>query len=64
VIHIDRVRTNVDVVGNRPPESGAPQQSMTMAAGSLDRATRDQFRELVLEVLKDHLRDLERRGLL
>ena len=62
MIQIDRVRTNVDVVGDRTADAARPQASMPTAAG-LDPVSRARFRDLVLEVLRDHLRDLDRQGL-
>jgi hypothetical protein len=62
VIHIDRVRTNVDVVGDRTADAARAQASVPTAVG-LDPVSRARFRALVLEVLRDHLRDLDRQGL-
>jgi hypothetical protein len=61
VIHIDRVRTNVDVVGDRTAEA-TPPAPMPLAM-TVDPVSRARFRDLVLEVLRDHLRDLDRQGL-
>jgi hypothetical protein len=61
VIQIDRVRTHVDVVGSTPQES--PRQAPTAPTLSMDPAERNRFREFMLDVLRDHLRDLEREGL-
>jgi hypothetical protein len=63
VIHIDRVRANVDVVGGQGGD-GRPRPEPALSIADLDRVSRDRFRDLVLEVLRDHLRDLERRGVL
>jgi hypothetical protein len=64
VIHIDRVRTDLDVVGTPPQDAARPAQTASVVAfDRTDRGSRDQFREFVLEVLGEHLRDLERRGL-
>lgn len=62
MIHIDRVRTDVDVVGDRTADAARTQPSMSTAA-VFDPISRARFRELVLDVLRDHMRDLERQGL-
>ena len=61
MIQIDRVNTGVELMRSPAREAPAlpPPES---AAGTLDPASRERFRDLVLEVLRDHLRDLERRG--
>lgn len=61
MIQIDRVRTHVDVVGNRPQEAPLPVQPPQTSV--MDPVSREQFRALMLEVLSEHLRDLERQGL-
>jgi hypothetical protein len=63
VIQIDRVRTNVDVVGSQTSE-GPARSEPAMSAAVFDGASRERFRDFVLDVLRDHLRDLERRGVL
>ena len=62
MIQIDRVRTNVDVVSQTAESRSRPEAPASIV--DFDRASRDRFRDLVLEVLRDHLRDLERRGVL
>ena len=62
MIQIDRVRTNVDVVGERTADTARTQASVPTPV-TLDPVSRARFRELVLEVLRDHLRDLDRQGL-
>lgn len=62
MIHIDRVRTDVDVVGDRTSDAARTQASAA-APVALDPVSRARFRELVLDVLRDHLRDLDRQGL-
>ena len=64
MIQIDRVHTDVDVVGNRSAEGAARPMPADSTTGVFDLASRERFRDLVLDVLRDHLRDLERRGLL
>ena len=63
MIQIDRVRTNAEVVGQPATDASrpAPQRATTL---TFDQSTRDQFREFVLDVLREHLRELERQGLL
>ena len=63
MIQIDRVRTNAEIVGQPPPDAGRPAPSAATAF-VFDHSTREQFREVVLDVLRQHLRDLERQGLL
>jgi hypothetical protein len=64
VLRIDRVRAEVDVL----PESeavgpaGAPETASVAEGGRAD--DREWIRDIVLEVLRDQLRQLERRGLL
>jgi hypothetical protein len=62
VIQIDRVHTNVDLTRSPAREGPAGPAPEAPAAGAYDPASRERFRELVLGVLRDHLRDLERRG--
>jgi hypothetical protein len=62
VIHIDRVRTDVNVVGDRTADAARTQTPIPMAV-TIDPVSRARFRDLVLEVLRDHLRDLDRQGL-
>jgi hypothetical protein len=63
VIQIDRVNTNVDLSRAPAPEGPAHPAAPTPTFAGFDRASREQFRDLVLDVLRDHLRDLERRGM-
>jgi len=63
VLQIDRVRAKVDVAGSGTADS-RPRPDASAPTVELDRATRDRFREIVLEVLRDHIRDLERTGVL
>lgn len=64
MLRIDRVRAEVDVL----PESeaaepaGMPETASAVEGGRAD--DREWIRDIVLEVLRDQLRQLERRGLL
>jgi hypothetical protein len=61
VIHIDRVNAHVDIM--RSPESGSHADG-SAPASTTDRLSTERLRTVVLDVIREHLRDLERRGLL
>lgn len=60
MLRIDRVKTDVNLV----PSAGAPAPlPQSDVAGFLaDARARERIKELVLEALREHLRELERRG--
>jgi len=61
MLRIDRVNTEMDVL----PQAAAPavttSHSSSEAALS-DPRSRERIKELVLEALRDHLRELQRQG--
>jgi len=61
MLRIDRVKTDVDLV----PAASAPAEASPRSdsAGLFsDASARERIKELVLEALREHLRELERRG--
>jgi hypothetical protein len=66
MLHIDRVRTELEVLaghaGEAAPTRSSGEVAPLLAGASLDPAARRQLSELVLDVLGEHLRGLERRG--
>jgi len=60
VLRIDRVDTEMEILPDQAGQ-GAGATAMATRAGA---AVNDQFRTMVIEVLQDHLRELERRGVL
>ncbi len=60
MLRIDRVATEMDVL---PPPPPAPSRPSDPTAETLaDPRLRERLRELVIEALRDHLRQLERQG--
>jgi len=63
MLRIDRVKTEMEVL---PAQSEAGAVAAPRSAGVAellgDPRARERFKALVLEVLRDHLRALERRG--
>jgi len=63
VIHIDRVTTDVEVL--RSPATGSAMDPGTGSSSGMENGiSTDRLRHMIMEVLREHLRDLERRGLL
>jgi hypothetical protein len=64
MLRIDRVKTEMEVVPSGNPSGSSSSGSASRSASELlsDPGTRDRLKDLVLEVLRDHLRALERRG--
>ena len=61
MLRIDRVKTDMDIL----PSAGAPAPASPhsdAAALLADARARERIKELVLEALREHLRELERRG--
>jgi hypothetical protein len=62
MLRIDRVTTGLDVL----PSSNAPGQGSSSPPGTAaifaDPVARERVKELVREALGEHLRELERRG--
>ncbi|MEO8681356.1 MAG: hypothetical protein ABI665_20060, partial [Vicinamibacterales bacterium] len=58
MLRIDRVNADVDVRPAEPPLARAAAAELT----ALDPQLRERIKELVREALSDHLRELERRG--
>jgi len=63
MIFIDRVTTDVELTEGPAAERPEPPAPPSATAGVFHPESRSRFRDLVLDVLRDHLRDLERRGL-
>ena len=61
MIQIDRVNAEMEVLRSPAEDAPAPAGQTSTA---LDALSVDRVRRIVMEVLRDHLRDLERRGLL
>ena len=61
MIHIDRVNADLEVL--RSPAGGPPAPAAP-AAPAADARAMERLRVVVMEVLREHLRDLERRGVL
>lgn len=63
MLRIDRVKTEMEVLpsGDSAP-AGASAPGASAAELFSDPRARERLKELVLEVLRDHLRALERRG--
>jgi len=65
MLHIDRVSTEMDVLPTAgAPAPGAPAVAADPAAILSDPKARDQIKEMVLDVLREHLRELERAGVI
>jgi len=63
VIHIDRASTDIEI--SRSPATGSAMDPSTSASsGMADAISTERLRHMVMEILREHLRDLERRGLL
>lgn len=62
MIFIDRVTTDVELTEGPAAERPQAPQPAAARATVFHPESRDSFRDLVLDVLRDHLRDLERRG--
>lgn len=62
MLRIDRVTTEMEVL--TAGDTAAPLASSSSGAAQVlsDPRMRERFKELVLEVLRDHLRSLERGG--
>jgi len=61
MLRIDRVKTDLEIL----PSNGAaapPAPRSDAAALLADARARERIKELVLEALREHLRELERRG--
>jgi hypothetical protein len=61
VIHIDRVNADVEVL--RSPAAGVAEPAGPTGL-ALDAVSMERLQRIVMDVLREHLRDLERRGLL
>jgi len=64
VIHIDRLNTDVEVAAGPATEGAGAPAAQSVAASGFGPVSEQRLRDLVLDVLRDHLRDLERQGLL
>jgi hypothetical protein len=62
MLHIDRVSAHIDLASSAAGPTAEPQMSDLLAALA-DPAARAQIKALVHEALRDHLRELERRGI-
>lgn len=64
MLRIDRVTTEMEVLPAGDTAGQAPLASASSGAAEIlsDPRMRERFKELVLEVLRDHLRALERGG--
>lgn len=63
MIHIDRVNADVEVLRS-PADLDAIEPAGTSTVPMLDALSMDRLHRIVMEVLREHLRDLERRGVL
>lgn len=64
MITIDRVNADVDVLPQTASGPAAAPPADLVSAVGLDPRARARLRDLVLELLAEHLRELEREGLL
>lgn len=63
MLRIDRVKTEMDVLPQGGPAAPAAAETARVPSETLgDPRAREHIKELVLEALREHLRDLERRG--
>lgn len=64
MLRIDRVKTEMEVLPGGSAAAASSSTAPPRSASDLlaDPAARDRLKEIVLEVLRDHLRALERRG--
>jgi hypothetical protein len=63
MLRIDRVTAQMDVLPSSGANAGGSTGSLDAAAVLADPQARERIRELVRETLCDHLRKLERGGL-
>jgi hypothetical protein len=63
MLRIDRVKTEMEVLASGEPAAAAsPAAGASVVELLSDPRARERLKEMVLEVLRDHLRALERRG--
>lgn len=63
MLRIDRVKTELEALPQGGPAApGGPEAARTPSEILADPRARDRIKELVVEALREHLRDLERRG--
>jgi hypothetical protein len=63
MLQIDRVQAEMEILPGAG-ELGGSSVPPLLPGANLDPAARQRLSELVLEALRDHLRELERRGTL
>lgn len=66
MLHIDRVNTEMEVLQRSSvgPAEAPEGPGLVPGQPALDPQMKERMRDVVMEVLKDHLRELERRGTL
>ncbi len=67
MLQIDRVETEVELLRREDAGrtgAGAPSGGLVPGRPALDPVRKEQLRDVVMEILRDHLRQLERRGVL
>jgi len=62
MLRIDRVKTDLEIHPASAAAAMPPSPRADAAALLADAGTRERIKELVLEALSDHLRALERQG--
>jgi hypothetical protein len=62
MLHIDRVSAQVDLLPS--DQSATRDLPSTGGPAVVDGGNRERLKALVFEVLRDHLRELERRGVI
>jgi hypothetical protein len=64
LLRIDRVKTEMEVLPREGPSYAGSATPGGLVAGQLayDPALKERLRDVVLEVLREHFRQLERRG--
>ena len=65
MLRIDRVKTEMEVLPRSGPSAAESGTSGGLVPGqaAFDPALKERLRDVVMEILRDHFRQLERRGI-